>query len=367
MEPDVRFLGAGPHDLSSGLTSVVDGVLAGGVPAPPWIAIDDGTERWAVDAATLSAVERACGVVAVSSDEALVTAHRLGVGGAMWLPPSSAGATEAFVAAATSAAPCDGHDPGRFELLDDGAPAVVVRVMDRCFWRAQLGERRLTAWLAELSNALGVPAAILPWPALVAKGKEPDEVAEAWRALLADSGRIVPDVAVVPLPENTPDEGLLATVYRELLEARPTTTPLHVGGRSLPVHELPHGRRVGWWGRRLAEPLPAGGWHASPEDDSRPTRRWNLQRRSGSETIEEVLTSGDVTRVNECAAVRFPGWASRDIRSGSPAGLLVARLAEAAARVGLPLWIPNLDGDALRFTLGLPGTLWVDGPAVPRS
>jgi len=44
----------------------------------------------------------------------------------------------------------------------------------------------------------------------------------------------------------------------------------------------------------------------------------------------------------------------------------VTRLAEVAARHGLPLWIPNLDGDALRLALTLPGVLWVDGPAVPR-
>jgi len=41
-------------------------------------------------------------------------------------------------------------------------------------------------------------------------------------------------------------------------------------------------------------------------------------------------------------------------------------LAEAAHRRGLPLWVPNVDSIALRFLLGLPGTLWVDGPAVPR-
>ena len=54
------------------------------------------------------------------------------------------------------------------------------------------------------------------------------------------------------------------------------------------------------------------------------------------------------------------------MRAGTPAALLVARLADAADRRGLPLWIPNVDGEGLRFALGLPGTLWVDGPAVPR-
>jgi len=65
-------------------------------------------------------------------------------------------------------------------------------------------------------------------------------------------------------------------------------------------------------------------------------------------------------------AVRVPGWASRGLRPGSPAGLLVTRIAEAASRRGIPLWIPNVDQEGLRLVLGLPGTIWVDGPAVPK-
>jgi hypothetical protein len=43
----------------------------------------------------------------------------------------------------------------------------------------------------------------------------------------------------------------------------------------------------------------------------------------------------------------------------------MSRLAEAAHRRELPLWIPNLGGDGLHLVLSFPGTLWVDGPAVP--
>ena len=64
---------------------------------------------------------------------------------------------------------------------------------------------------------------------------------------------------------------------------------------------------------------------------------------------------------------RMPGWAADFLRPGSPAGLLARRLAEAAARRGLPLWIPNVDREALPEVLRLPGTIWVDGPSVPRQ
>ena len=44
------------------------------------------------------------------------------------------------------------------------------------------------------------------------------------------------------------------------------------------------------------------------------------------------------------------------MHAGSPSGLLVTRIADAAARRGLPLWIPGVDHDSLRFVLALPGT-----------
>ena len=52
---------------------------------------------------------------------------------------------------------------------------------------------------------------------------------------------------------------------------------------------------------------------------------------------------------------------------GRPAGLLIERLAAAAERAGVALWIPNVDGAKLQFLLRLPGELWVDGPAVPEA
>ena len=363
----MRFLGTLPHAVGNGLESVVDGVLAGGAPEPSWVAIDDGADGWVTAAVGCSAVERARGVVAASADAALVTAQRLGIGGAMRLPPSSLGALEAFAAADSSVAPAVGHDADLLELLDDGAAAVILSFVDRHFWRAQLGEKRLIAILAELAAALDTPASILPWPALVVAGMEADDVVGAWHALQTDVDRVLPDVAVAPLVRSASGESALTSAYKELLEDRPMTSVADADCRSLPVHELPRGRRVGWWSRRRSVVSPEEGWSASPENLFQTRCRWRLEGDDGSRFIEEVLTSAEVERTEDAVAVRFPGWASRDIRPGSPAGLLVTRLAEAAARRGLPLWIPNLDGDALRLVLGLPGVLWVDGPAVPRS
>ena len=55
------------------------------------------------------------------------------------------------------------------------------------------------------------------------------------------------------------------------------------------------------------------------------------------------------------------------IGAGRPAGLLLERLAAAAANRGVPLWVPNVDSAALKLVLSQPGTIWVDGPAVPTA
>ena len=83
-----------PDDIRDGLYSVIGGALAGGAPAPAWVAVDDGTDTWVVKVSKRPAAERMGCVVAAASEGALVTAQRLGIGGAMWLPPSSLGALE---------------------------------------------------------------------------------------------------------------------------------------------------------------------------------------------------------------------------------------------------------------------------------
>ena len=361
----MRFLGTTRDAIGNGLASVVDAALARGAPRPAWIAVDDGTDQWVTEAAGCSSAERACGVVAALDDGALVTAQRFGIGGAMWLPPSSIGALDAFTAADCTAASPEGCDAAVLELSGVDAERVLVTFVDRGFWRAQLGERQLTAILVELAVALDVPAAILPWPALVVSAREIDDVVEAARLLISDADRLLPDMAVAPLGEIPIGEGILEAAYRELLQDRLPYSVIEGEHRWLPVHELPRGRRVGWWSRQEFQAKPDEGWLLFPEPGSPNRRTWRLEGMGASGVVDEVLTSEELEGVAGPLAVRLPGWASRDIRPGTPAGLLVTRLAEAAVRRGLPLWIPHVDGDALRLVLGLPGVLWVDGPAVP--
>lgn len=348
-------------EIRDGLYSVIAGTLAGGAPEPTWIAVDDGTDAWVVEVSGFTAVERARGVIAASSEETLVKAQRLGVGGAMWMPPASLGSLEAFAAAASTEAP-RACDAASIELLDGEAPVHVVTFFDRPFWRAQLGDRQLGAMLAELAASLEAPVAILQWPALVLTEREPGAIVKAWEEIAAEKGSSRPAVSV--LSPTATEMGVLADAYA-VLRTESTKGESSSSMPAQPVHELPHGRRVGWWAIGASDAPEDEGWLAGPDDvDSTPTS-WRLEGAESSGVVEEVLTADEVVGLEQALAVRVPGWASQGLRAGSPAGLLVTRIAEAASRRGLPLWIPNVDQEGLRFVLGLPGTIWVDGPAVP--
>jgi len=132
-----------------------------------------------------------------------------------------------------------------------------------------------------------------------------------------------------------------------------------------PVYELPNGRLVGRW---ASEPGPEDRdvWVAVPVNISGPKCRWRLSGGGTTAEVDDVLEVADLTRIETAPAVRIPGSLTGNLRLGTPAGLLVQRLADAAARRGLPLWVPNVTTEALRFALRLPGAVWVDGPAVPR-
>jgi hypothetical protein len=350
-------------EIREGLYSVIAGALAGGAPEPSWVAVDDGSGSWVVEASTRPAAERVHGVVAVSSEDALVKAQLLGVGGAMWLPPSSLGALEAFSTAASVETPV-ALDAAALELLEGRTPIQVVSIVNRRFWRTQVGDRELENLTTELALALEAPAAILRWPALVVADRDPGEIVTAWEELAARREMIGPSVNVLSLEPEALENGLLDGAYAALAGGSSTTQS---PGQVLPqpVHELPHGRRVGWWRIAMKGEPEEEGWVATPVEAGAARCRWQLAGCDSSGTIVEVLGSEEVAGVEEAAAVRVPGWASRFLRLGSPAGLLVTRIAEAASRRGVPLWIPGVDQEGLRLVLGLPGVIWVDGPAVP--
>jgi hypothetical protein len=275
------------------------------------------------------------------------------------LPPSSLGALDAF-AAADVAEPHVTPDPSLLNLIDGGLPLKLVTTVDREFWRVQLGDSAMTRALVELAEKLGVPAVILPWPALIIAGFDGDEFIERWTEVSAADVGLEPYVC----PLLTDGGDVIESAYRCLFEA-PSKARRAASAEPRPVHELPHGRRVGWWSRDVVN-QGGEGWLAMPIDVSPSRCRWRLDGDDPSGLVVDVLNSEEVAEVGEVAAVRLPGWAARPLRPGSPTGLLATRIADAAARQGLPFWIPGVDEEALRFVLGLPGTVWVDGPAVPR-
>lgn len=352
-----------PESIRNGLYSVVAGALAGGAPEPPWVAVDDGTTAWEVAASSRSADERARGVVAAAGESALLAAQRLGLGGAMWLPPSSLGALEAFSAAA-AAEVAPSCDSAAADLIPADGPIRLIGFADRPFWRAQLGDRELIALLAELVSAVGVRGAVLPWPALLLAAEDEASIVAGWGQVESSRGGRLPALWMRSLAEERARTGVLDAAYGMLVVGEPPLPPTE-GAPPSAVHELPHGRRVGWWLREAGEELEDEGWVATPNEVTAERCQWRIDRGEPSGAVVEVLAAEEAAAAEDAVALRVPGWAARGLRPGSPAGLLVTRIAESAARRGLPLWVPGIDAEGLRVVLGLPGVIWVDGPAVP--
>jgi len=311
-------------EAREGLYSVVAGALAGGAPEPSWVAVDDGSGSWVVAVSTKPAAERARGVVAAASEDSLVKAQLLGVGGAMWLPPSSLGALDAFTTAA-SARGWPAFDAAALEILEGRSAFRVASVVDRRFWRTQVGDRALEHLMTELAVALDAPAAVLRWPALVVADREPEEISSAWDELASKRETVIPPLSVRSLEPTAVGNGLLDGAYAALAEdSTATDPPAPLPPR--PVHELPHGRRIGWWLMRGDQTPEEEGWVATPVEAGAARCHWRLEGSETSGTIVEVLGSEEVEAGEDAVALRVPGWASRDLRPGSPAGLLVSRV-----------------------------------------
>jgi hypothetical protein len=318
-------------------------------------------------AAEQPAAARTRGVIAAARDESLVTAQQLGIGGAMWLPPAHLGAMDAFEAANSTPGPIREFDSVVIELLEPGTPIQVVTFAELEFWRVQIGDSTLRYLLTEIAESVDGPAAILPWPAVVVASESSAETLEAWRYLAAGRHQRCPDLAMASTSVDPGELSVLEFVYRCLLEGLPPTGDLEEPWRE-PVHELPSGRQVGWWSSRGCDESPSGVlWCAVPASVQESRCHWAVQAGDDTIILREALTSNEVGEWSDVSAVRMPGWAARRLGPGTPAGLLAVRLADAASRLDVPLWIPNVDQESLRFVLSLPGTIWIDGPAVPRQ
>ncbi len=363
MVAEMRILGNPGDAVREASLSVLEGVLAGGAFRPQCFAIDDGNSDWIAAMAAESAEDRSRSVAAVADEGSLVMALRLGVGGAVWLPTSSLGILEALEAAGSTTPEPSAGDASLVSLLLKVPQLALVSFPDLSFWRRQLGPQRLATMLHDLSLNLGAAPAVVSWPALVVgEGIDAEQIRLHWQTVVDGIDGPTPDLCLSRI--QPADDDVLGAVYRALVMDAPAEEL--AGVRSLsPVRELPGGEHIGWWGLD-GDARGGSGWMARPVMDGGERGRWIIDENNDADKVEEVLSIDDVAAADGLAAVRVPGWVTRDLRPGTPAGLLLTHLAEAAARRGLPLWIPNLEKDGLHFALCLPGKLWVDGAAVPQ-
>ena len=359
----IRLLPPADDEANGPLKTVVRAAISGGAPEPSWIAVEDDQGEWILHAAAADPQDRGRAVVAVRSEAALVAAIRLGVGGAMWLPPSTQGAAAALQAAAE--ARLDRAHPSAW-LADlasgwDG-DLLAVSWTNRPFWRCQLGEPFMALLLAELANELGVLPALLPWPALLMSPRPAEEIHEAWDRVTTRAERATEGLELISCAPREGHCGVVTTAMRALV-AHVSDSPLdQPASFPRPVYGLPGGQLEGWW----APSEPTGktrnqGWIATPHSVSEAGFRWRLA--GGDRGLRWADDVFDIGAAEDVA--RIPGWVALTVGAGRPAGLLVERLAAAAEKAGMSLWIPNVDPDGLQFLLRQPDVFWVDGPAVP--
>jgi hypothetical protein len=361
----IRLLQQPPPEIGRPLENVLRQAVEAGAPVPAWVAVEDDSGSWIQAVAACPAVERARGVVVLGSDQAISDAIRLGVGGALRLPPSTV-RTIAALQAAAQATPGPDADFGLIDLAfaveGDG---LVVSWANRPFWRCQLGEPEMSSLMRALADELQLIPALAPGPALVVSGRSRNEIQSAWAQVTDRRGIPTQGVHLRQCRFPAGHCGALDAVLRALTEPpdgaddQPPASP-----PTQPVFELPSGRRVGCWSPVEGEQAPPRGWRAWPVSETSLGYQWRLRHADGGEdSVEDVLSADRVA----VPALRIPGWVAAGIAEGRPAALMVERLAAAAARAGLPLWVPNVDRPALDLLLRLPGSFWVDGPAAPRE
>ncbi len=362
----IRIIGSAAGGATDAILSVFDQAVAEGAAEPAWVAVEDEAGEWVRQAATAAPGERARAVVAVRTEAALVTAVRLGIGGAMWLPPSTVDAAAALAASELVDTGAPALDPWLADLeAGPDRPMVAVSWIHRAFWRCQVGERRMAALLAELAAELEVPPAILPWPALLVPADSNDELGPAWAAVTERVGVISEGVSVVACGPWEGHCGMASVAMAALAGHRESVSPPSDAGFARAVCELPSGRHVGRWSPAdLGEGDHGPGWLAIPAGTTAHGFRWRLAGGDGEEEwLEDRISAG----AGAGPAHRVPGWLAVEAGGGRPAGLLVERLAADAHRRGVPLWVPNVDQARLQFLLRLPGIFWVDGSAVPET
>jgi len=340
-----------------GLGTLVEQLVAEGQRRPEWLGVEDEAGRGLLRAAGLTPERRAGSVLVVRTESGAVAAARLGIGGALWWPPARVSLTRALAAAAEAAALSEVEaiearvSRADAEALLDGAGGRLVRLepVRRRFWLEQLGAGELERRMAEAASKFDVPHVVVEGAALIVPVGRALDLCTEWF-----------DLTGVPAPWRT--EGVAPAGAQEVVQ----------GGEPdivRPVYSIPEGRRIGSWRPAALE----DGWRGTgtvlyPSGEGAAGASWRIEgpeRRTAE--IPQVVEVAQVETARGVAAVRLPGWLGCGLRAGTPAWALVERLARAAGKRGVPLWIPNVDDEALRLILGLGIEIWTDGPAVPLS
>ncbi len=362
----IRLVPEPSAEIANPLRSILGRIVAAGATPPAWVAVADDDGRWLVHAMSASPAERAAAVAAVGSDSDLGRAVELGFGGAVWLPPSTFGAREALTSAAVAAGqPAPVCDPRLVELIDDREDVQGVTFARLDFWRREVGSAHLLALLAALASRLGVPPLLVEAPALLVAGVAPAAVRSAWNEVVG-AARYAPlhGLVVIPLDGDVGETSRLTG----LLEESRAVDGDHAGAsRWRPVWEIPSGRRLGWWsvGDSACERGP--GWRAQPSSPAPCGHRWRIiDGDDETREVPDVVDAGSL-EAGPGDVVRVPARLAVALRTGSPAALAVARLAEEAERRRARVWVSGIDAEALGILLRLRQTMWVDGPAVPEE
>ncbi len=369
----VTILGS-PVDLRR--TAVVNTARRGldaGEAEPSWIVVEGSDTSWIRRLFLESPTDRRRGIAAVLSDRGLEIALAAGVGGAVWLPPSTARMREAMRAAAAHTLLPDVYSPRAGRALVaalGGAAWLSVTFFDRAMWCHQLGVLRLERLLMMLAQKVGRRFVLVEGPTVFLDGCSEGEAIAGWAALGAvEPLRPLDGLCVGAWRLGTAEDGACSDADRgRSREGNGSARP----AERFPVFELPTGRHVGSWqfGEPISEDkLPGAGWVASgPYIEGGIRYVWKVRAAGQPErVIPEVINLGDLEAIGGVPAVRIPGWAAADLRSGAPGGLLLERLLPAANARGVPLWVPNVTGTVLHRLLQLGGHVWIDGPAVPTE
>jgi len=346
------------------MSAALGEAISGGAAEPSFVAVATDVGAWRRASVARSRGDRCRAVLATSSNLGLADGIALAFGGAVYLPPSTAAVIEALEAAAGAPPIPPLADAAVVETIFGSAGEVIaVSVENGWLWRSQLGDRRLEILLQSLASGIDAPVLLLPGPVLIVPMTDDVTLRKAWD----DTCEEFPVARGIELKNAklaiTKAKDIVLEAGQAMCRRQEADAPRSVVSR--PVYELPSGRRVGWWSMNPRETRIGGEWEAHPTAVSGRGCRWVLHRDGEADLeVDDVIVPEDVAAG---PAVRVAGWIADRPTVGSPSGLLLTRLATAAARVGLPLWVPNVDGPGLRFLQRLGTTVWVDGPAVPED